>query len=90
MSDKPATKPTIETITLKQLCTELKIPPREARERLCLAVRDTKKNPELARSHKPGQAWEWPKGSPALKEVRTALTTSTVCPRDLRGLLPVW
>jgi hypothetical protein len=34
MSDKPATKPTIETITLKQLCTELKIPPREARERL--------------------------------------------------------
>jgi len=50
-------------------------PPREARERLRLAVRDTTKNPELAKSHKPGQAWEWPKGSLALKDVRTALTT---------------
>jgi hypothetical protein len=75
MIDKPATEPAFEMITLKQLCTELKVNPREARERLRLAVRDTKKNPELAKSHKPGQAWEWPKGSPALKEVRTALTT---------------
>ena len=74
MTDKPATKSTIEIITLKQLCTELKIPPREARERLRLAVRDTKKNPELAKSHKPGQAWEWPKNSPALKELRAVLT----------------
>jgi hypothetical protein len=74
MIDKPAARPTIETITLKQLCTELKIPPREARERLRLAVRDTKKNPELTKSHKPGQAWEWPKNSPALKEVRAALS----------------
>jgi hypothetical protein len=37
-------------------------------------VRDAKKNPELAKSHKPGQTWEWPKNSPALKEVRTVLT----------------
>jgi hypothetical protein len=74
MTDKPATKPAIEMITLKQVCTELKVSPREARERLRLAVRDTKKNPELAKSHKPGQAWEWPKNSPALKEVRAALT----------------
>jgi len=73
MTDKPATK--LEMITLKQLCTELKIPTREARERLRLAVRDTKKNPELAKSHKPGNAWEWPKNSPALKEVRAALTS---------------
>jgi hypothetical protein len=74
MIDRPAIKPTTEIITLKQLCTELKIPPREARERLRLAVRDAKKNPELAKSHKPGQTWEWPKNSPALKEVRTVLT----------------
>ena len=66
-------KPTIEMITLKQLCTELKVDRREARERLRLAVRDAKKNPELAKSHKPGHAWEWGKSSPALKEVRAAL-----------------
>lgn len=75
MTDKLATKPTIEMISLKQLCTELKVNPREARERLRLAVRDTKKNPELAKSHKPGQAWEWPKSSPALKEVRVVLSS---------------
>ena len=49
MNDKPA-KPTIEMVTLKQLCVELKVDPREARDRLRLAVRDTKKNPELAKS----------------------------------------
>jgi len=70
----PIPKPTIETVTLKQLCTELKVDPREAREKLRLAVRDTKKNPELAKSHKPGHAWEWPKSSLALKEVRAALS----------------
>jgi len=72
MNDKPA-KPTIEMVTLKQLCTELKVDPRESRERLRLAVRDVKKNPELAKSHKPGHTWEWPKNSAALKEARTAL-----------------
>ena len=74
MIDKPATKSAIEMIALKQLCTEMKVDPREAREKLRLAVRDTKKNRELAKSHKPGQAWEWQKSSPALKEVRAALT----------------
>ena len=39
MNDKPAK---IEMVTLKQLCTELKLDPREARERLRLAVRDAK------------------------------------------------
>jgi hypothetical protein len=72
VNDKLA-KPAIETVTLKQLCAELKIDPREARERLRLAVRDAKKNPELAKSHKPGNGWEWPKNSTALKEARTAL-----------------
>jgi len=74
MTDKPTTKPTIEMIALKQLCTELKLSPREAREKLRLAVHDAKKNPELAKSHKPGNAWEWPKNSPALKEVRAVLS----------------
>ena len=74
MNDKPVPKPVIELVTLKQLCTELKVDPREARERLRLAVRDAKRNPELAKSRKPGHAWEWPKNSPALKEVRAALT----------------
>jgi hypothetical protein len=53
---------------------ELKVSPGEAREKLRLAVRDAKKNPELAKSHKPGQAWEWPRNSPAVKEVRAILT----------------
>ena len=33
MNDKPA-KPTIEVVTLKQLCAELKIDPRDVKERL--------------------------------------------------------
>ena len=74
MNDK--TKPTIEMVTLKQLCVELKVDPREARERLRLAVRDAKKNPELAKSHKPGHTWEWAKNSPALREARAALSGS--------------
>jgi hypothetical protein len=41
-------------VTLKQLCTELKVDPREARERLRLAMRDVKTNPELTKLHKPG------------------------------------
>jgi hypothetical protein len=41
MSEKtPASKAQVETVTLKQLCSELKVSPREARERLRLAVRD--------------------------------------------------
>jgi hypothetical protein len=72
MNDKPAK---IEMVTLKQLCAELKVDPREARERLRLAVRDAK-NPELVKSHKPGHTWEWPKNSMALKEARTALSVA--------------
>jgi hypothetical protein len=72
--NQPPAKTTVEMVTLKQLCAELKLDPREARERLRLAKRDSKKNSELAKSHKPDHAWEWPKGSPALKEVRAALT----------------
>ena len=71
MNDKPAK---IEMVTLKLLCAELKIDPREARERLRLAVRDAKRNPELAKSHKSGHAWEWPKSALALQEARAALS----------------
>ena len=44
--------------------------------RLRLAVRDTKKSSELAKSHKPGHGWEWPKNSLALKEAKAALTSA--------------
>jgi hypothetical protein len=64
-----------EKVALKQLCTELKINPREAREKLRVATRDAKKFPELAKSHKSGRSWEWAKNSPALKEARAALTS---------------
>src|SRR5262249_39661621 len=60
MNDRPTTKPAIEVVTLKQLCAELKADPRETREELRIALRDAKKNPELAKSHKPENAWEWP------------------------------
>ena len=45
MNDKPAK---IEMVTLKQLCAELKVDPREARERLRLAVRDGKEEPGIS------------------------------------------
>ncbi len=62
-----------DIITLKQLCTELKLDPREARERLRTAARDPKKHPELAKMHKPRAPWSWVKGSTGEKEARTAL-----------------
>ncbi len=65
MTDKAA-----EIITLKALCAELKIYPKEARERLRDAVRDPKKHPELAKSHKPRAPWQWLKGSAGEKEAR--------------------
>jgi hypothetical protein len=62
-----------DIITLKQLCTELKLDPRESRERLRAAVRDAKKFPELAKTHKSRTAWQWVKGSGGEKEARTAV-----------------
>lgn len=62
-----------DIITLKQLCAELKIDPREARERLRAAARDPKKHPELAKMHKPRAPWSWVKGSTGEKEARTAV-----------------
>ena len=84
MDEKPG-KPTIEMVTLKQLCAELKVNPREARERLRLAVRASKKSPELAKSHKPGHTWEWPSNS-----VRTEGSSCRfeALPRPDRGSRP--
>jgi hypothetical protein len=62
-----------EIITLKQLCTELKLDPREARERLRSAARDSKKHPELAKLHKPRTPWQWVKSSAGEKEARGCL-----------------
>ena len=62
-----------DIITLKALCEELKIDPREAREKLRAAVSDAKANPELAKARKPRTPWQWVKGSAAEKEARKSL-----------------
>lgn len=62
-----------DIITLKTLCEELKIDPREAREKLRAAVGDTKANPELAKARKPRSPWQWLKGSAAEKEARRTI-----------------
>ena len=62
-----------DIITLKALCEELKIDPREARERLRAAVSDPKANPELAKARKLRSPWRWVKGSAAEKEARRTI-----------------
>ncbi|RBW57975.1 hypothetical protein DS909_07485 [Phaeobacter gallaeciensis] len=62
-----------DIVTLKALCEELKIDPREAREKLRAAVGDAKANLELAKARKPRTPWQWIKGSAAEKEARAAI-----------------
>jgi hypothetical protein len=62
-----------DIVTLKAICDELKLDPREARERLRAAANDAKANPELAKARKPRTPWQWAKGSAAEKEARRAL-----------------
>ena len=62
-----------DIVTLKAICDELKMDPREARERLRTAVIDAKTNPELSRARKPRTPWQWVKGSAAEKEARAVL-----------------
>jgi hypothetical protein len=62
-----------DVVTLKELCTQLKIDPYDARQKLRVAVLDAKEYPALAKSHKPKKSWGWPKNSPAIKEVRVVL-----------------
>lgn len=63
-----------DIITLKALCEELNIDPREARERLRAAASDAKANPELAKARKPRTPWQWVKGSEAEKAARSILS----------------
>lgn len=62
-----------DIITLKALCEELKIDPREAREKLRAAVGDAKANPELAKARKPRTPWQWVKESAGYKEALALL-----------------
>jgi len=63
-----------EIITLKQICEELKIDLREAREKLRTAARDKKNYPALA-AHKPRTPWQWVKGSDGEKETKSTLSS---------------
>ncbi|MCK0104617.1 hypothetical protein [Pseudohalocynthiibacter sp. F2068] len=65
-----------DIITLKELCTELKVDPREAREKLRAAAKDPKNFPELAKAHKPRTSWQWVKESAGEKEARSVLKTN--------------
>jgi hypothetical protein len=62
-----------DIVTLKALCEELKVDPREARERLRAAVSDAKTNPELAKARKPRTPWQWVKGSDGERAARNIL-----------------
>lgn len=62
-----------DIITLKAICDELKIDPREARERLRSAACDPKKHPELAKAREPRTPWQWVKGSADEREARAVL-----------------
>ena len=62
-----------DKITLTALCAELNVDPRIAREKLRIAVRESKDHPNLIKAHKPRLPWEWAKGSPAEKEARLVL-----------------
>ncbi len=64
-----------KTITLADLCKQMKMKPREARMLLRLAVSKKDEFPALAEAHVPRQPWQWTVGSAALEEARKALTT---------------
>lgn len=69
------TKAATTIITLADLCTEMKIKPREARMMLRLAASQKRDYPTLAENHIPRQPWQWAKGSKALTEAKKALST---------------
>ena len=62
-----------DTLTIKDLCEELKLDPRLTRMKLREAVKDTEKHPTLAAMHKPRTPWRWLKGSPEDKAIRNAV-----------------
>jgi hypothetical protein len=63
-------------VTLKQLCKELKVKPREARMMLRLAVSDKSKYPALIEAHTARQPWKWDAGTNALTEAKKAILAS--------------
>lgn len=62
-----------EIVTLKQLCEELKVKPREARMMLRLAVSNKSKYPTLAETHIGRQPWKWTNGSKEFTEAKQAI-----------------
>ncbi len=62
-----------KTTTLQELCKEHKLCPRVSRMLLREAAKDEKKNPSLAKHHKPRTAWIWPVGSKGLEEALNIL-----------------
>lgn len=70
------TDETPKTVTLNDLCRELKIDPRDARMVLRLASKKAKEFPNLTKDHVARQPWEWASGSKGLDEARKALTTA--------------
>lgn len=68
------TNKTETIIHLKSLCATMKIDPRDARARLRIAAKDEKNYPELSKTYKPRQPWQWVKDSTAHKEAQKALT----------------
>jgi hypothetical protein len=67
------TKKEVHLIPLKQLCEELSITPKDAREKLRFAVKSPDKFPVLAKEHKPKMAWQWLSDSQAYEEARVVL-----------------
>jgi len=63
-------------VTLEQLATEMRVPPRDARMLLRLAAKQTKQYPNLGKEHVARQPWQWTPGSKSLDEARKALSTS--------------
>lgn len=70
------TDDTTKTVTLNDLCKELKLDSRDARMLLRLASKKAKEFPNLAKDHVARQPWEWRVGSKGLEEARKALTTT--------------
>ena len=64
---KPASKTTDNVVTLRDLCTQLKIDPTAARVKLRAAVAAG------TIKHEAGKSWEWARDAAALNEVRALL-----------------
>jgi len=66
-----------DIVTLKAICDELKLDPRE---RLRTAASYAKGNPEIAKARKSRTPWRWVKGSSAEKEALKVLAVRAKMP----------